>query len=391
MGIFSKQKDEKELMLVFDIGSSSVGGAVFEMQKSKIPKIILSIREPILFEKKIDTDRFLALTLKSLEVVASRICLSGVGRLSKIFCVLSSPWYASQTRTIKLEKNVPFLFTSKLADELIKKEINLFEEENLTKFSHTDNKVRMIEFKNMKTILNGYTTPDPLNKKINKLEIVIFISMSGEQILKKIEDTISRHFHSTEIKFSSFVMMSFAVARDMFVEQENFLLVDIGGEITDISIIKKDILGNSISYPLGRNFMIRNVADDLDCTLGEARALISLYKDGHAVKSIEKKLEKIINKLKMEWLKKFQESLVGISDDISVPSTIFITVDQDLTEFFSEIIKNEQFNQYTLTESKFRIIFLDAETLHGITAFKENIDRDAFLIIESIYINRFIC
>jgi len=243
----------------------------------------------------------------------------------------------------------------------------------------------------MKTILNGYTTPDPLNKKINKLEIVIFISMSGEQILKKIEDTISRHFHSTEIKFSSFVMMSFAVARDMFVEQENFLLVDIGGEITDISIIKKDILGNSISYPLGRNFMIRNVADDLDCTLGEARALISLYKDGHAVKSIEKKLEKIINKLKMEWLKKFQESLVGISDDISVPSTIFITVDQDLTEFFSEIIKNEQFNQYTLTESKFRIIFLDAETLHGITAFKENIDRDAFLIIESIYINRFIC
>ncbi|MFA5936645.1 MAG: hypothetical protein WC822_02065 [Candidatus Paceibacterota bacterium] len=391
MGIFSKEKDEKELMLVFDIGSSSVGGAVFEMQQSKIPKIILSIREPIVFEDKLNTDRFLFLTLKSLEIVASRICLKGIGRLSKIFCVLSSPWYASQTRTIKLEKNTPFLFTSKLADELIKKEINLFEEENLTKFSHTDNKVRMIEFKNMKTMLNGYTTPDPLNKKVKKLEIVIFISMSGEQILKKIEDTISRHFHSTEIKFSSFVMMSFAVARDMFVEQENFLLVDIGGEVTDISIIKKDMLGNSISYPLGRNFMIRNVAGDLDCTLDEARSLISLYKDGHAVKSIEKKLEKIINKLKMEWLKKFQESLVSISDDISVPSAIFITVDQDLTEFFSEIIKNEQFNQYTLTESKFKIIFLDTETLHGVTAFKENIDRDAFLIIESIYINRFIC
>jgi len=48
MGIFSKPKEEKELALVFDIGSSSVGGAVFEIQKFGIPKIILSIREPII-------------------------------------------------------------------------------------------------------------------------------------------------------------------------------------------------------------------------------------------------------------------------------------------------------------------------------------------------------
>lgn len=391
MGIFSKPKEEKELALVFDIGSSSIGGAVFEVQKLGIPKIILSIREPIILEDKIDTERFLFLTIKSLEIVVSRICMMGIEKPSKIFCVLSSPWYASQTRTIKLEKNTPFIFTSKLADDLIKKEISLFEEEHLTKFSHVDNKVRPIEFKNMKTMLNGYATPDPFNKKVKKLEMVVFVSMSGEQILKRIEETVFRHFHSAEIKFSSFVMASFAVARDMFVHQENFLLVDIGGEVTDIAMIKKDILGDSISYPLGRNFMIRRVADILSCSLSEAKSLISLYKDGHAVESIEKKLGPIINKLETEWLKGFQESLVNLSDDISVPATIFITIDQDLADFFSKIIKTEQFSQYTLTESEFRIIFLGAQTLHGITAFKDNINRDPFLIIESIYINRFIC
>jgi hypothetical protein len=391
MGIFSKSKSKKELALVFDIGSSSVGGAVFEIEKSGIPRIIFSISEPIIFEDKIDIDRFLVLTLKSLDIVAGKIGMAGFGKPAKVFCVLSSPWYASQTRIISLEKNIPFLFTSKLADSLIQKEISLFEEENSAKFSHTDNKIRPIEFKNMKTMLNGYATSNPFNKKAKKLEMVIFISMSGDKILKKMEETISRHFHTGNIKFSSFAMASFAVARDIFAHQDNFLLIDIAGEMTDISVIKKDVLVNSISYPLGRNFMIRRVAESLNCSLSEAKSFISLYKDGHAAESVEGKLKPIIDKLKIEWLNGFQESLANLSEDVSIPATIFITIDQDLADFFGGIIKNEQFNQYTLTESEFKIIFLNAETLHGIAAFKDNVNRDPFIIIESIYLNRFIC
>ena len=168
-------------------------------------------------------------------------------------------------------------------------------------------------------------------------------------------------------------------------------MVDIGGEVTDISMIKKDVLNDSISYPLGCNFMIRKVADSLGCTLSEAKSLILLFKDKHAVASTEKKLEPIINKLKTEWLSEFQKSLVNLSDDISIPATIFITVEQNLADFFSEIIKKEQLTQYTLTESEFRVIFLGTQTLHSIAAFKDETNRDPFLIIESVYINRFIC
>lgn len=404
MRIFSKFKEEKELVLVFDIGSSSVGGALFEIQKSKIPKIILSIREPIIFENKIDTNKFLFLTIKSLETIASRICLKSVHKPSKIFCVLSSPFYASATRIIKLEKNISFLFTPQLADDLIKKEINLFKEEYLKKFSDVDNKIRLIELKNIKIMLNGYETSNPLDKKAKTLEMIIFISMSGEFILKEIEKTIFKHFHSKNINFSSFIMASFSVARDIFAHQDNFILVDISGEMTDVSIIKKNILTNSISYPLGRNFFIRNIANSLNYTLSEAKSIFSLYKDEHASETALKRLEPIMSKLKKEWLDAFQKSLINISDDFSVPSNIFITVDSDLFNFFSKIIKNEQFSQYNLTESEFKIIFLDSKALHNFVSFKpissvsnsfdkdeSNIDYDLFLAIESIYINRFIC
>lgn len=390
MGIFSDNKKKDELILVFNIGSSSVGGAFFFAPSSGIPKIIFSVREPVVIEEKVEIERFLSLTLKSLEVVADKIYRAGLGAPSKIFCVLSSPWYVSETRIISLEKNMPFLFTEKLADSLIQKEISRFGEEHMEKYANTGHSVRIIELKNIKIMLNGYETGKPLNQRTKELEMTVFISMSGEQVLRKIEETIGRHFRSAPIKFSSFVMASFAVVRDIYAEQENFLLVDIGGEVTDISMIKKNVIRESISFPLGRNFLTRGAAAILSCSLDEANSMISLFKDGHAEASLARKLTPVMDQLRTEWLKKFQESLANLSHDISIPSTIYIVIDKDLADFFSDTIKNEQFNQYALSELKFKVIFLSAAILHGVAIFEEPVIREPFLIIDSIYINRFL-
>src|SRR3989338_8887929 len=167
----ASSKEKEELVLVFDVGSSSVGGAFFVMKKSGIPKLIFSLREPIAFEEKINIDRFLLLTIKSLEIVASKICLKGIGAPSKVFCVLSSPWHVSQTRTVNLEKNIPFIFTPELASSLIDKEIKLFEDEHLAKYENGAGGIRSIELKNMKVMLNGYEAPNPVNQKAKMLSM----------------------------------------------------------------------------------------------------------------------------------------------------------------------------------------------------------------------------
>lgn len=390
MGIFSRNKGKGKLALVFDVGSSSVGGALFWTQQSGVPQIIFSVREPIALENNIEADRFLLLTMKSLEIVASRIHKAAAPVPEMIFCVLSSPWHVSQTRIIRLEKNTPFTFSSKFAFDLIKKETSLFEEEYLVKYPDNKNPVRSIEFKNIKTMLNGYETSKPLNQKTKELEMTLFISISPEQVLKNIEKVITRYFRVKEIKFSSFVMASFAVVRDIYINQDSFFLIDIGGEVTDISMIKKNILRESISFPLGLNFMIRKIASTSNSSLGEAKSLISLLKDGHAGESVVKDVGPVMEKLKKDWLLNFQESLSNLSNDISIPATIYLTVDKEMAEFFSEIIKNEQFNQYTLTESKFEVIFLSSEVFHSLAVFKDDVICDSGLIIDSIYINRFL-
>ncbi len=385
----SSSNERDTLAVVFDIGSSSVSGALFWMRKSGVPKIVFSVREVIAPQNKISVEDFLSQTVKALHTVAGAIAQSGAGAPEKIFCVLSSPWYVSQNRLVRMEKTIPFVFTSKLADSLIAQEIKLFEEEHLAKYVESGNKVRAIELKNIKTMLNGYEVADPLNQKAKSLEMVFFVSMSGEDILSRVEEVAMKHFHKRQVKFCSFLMASFTVVRDMYLHQEDFLLVDIGGEVTDISMVKKNMLRESVSYPMGRNFIVRNIAEFLNINFDEAKSIFSLYKDGHAEQKVKEEIEPVISSSKSEWLKKFQASLANLSNDISVPATIFITIEKEFADFFSDIIKTEQFNQYTLTESKFQVIFLNTERLHGIAIFEEDAIRDTFLIINAIYINRF--
>lgn len=390
MRIFGGNKNKEKSVLVFYIGSSFVGAVLFRAGRSGIPKIIMSLREPITLQKTLDVEKFLSSTLKSLEILVNRVHAASLGAPDDIFCVLSSLWYVSQTRIIKLEKNTPFLFTEKLAMDLIQKEKDLFEEDHSEKYSHSGMKARLIELKNIKTMINGYETKDPLNQKGKDLEMTVFISMCGEQILGEIEKVVGKHFNFKEMKFSSFGFASFSVVRDIYAHSDDFLLIDIGGEVTDISMVKKNVLRESVSFPLGLNFMIRRVASVLKVSLGEAKSLISLFKDGHAEESVEKKLSPIIDKSKTEWLTKFQESLSNISNDISIPATIYLIVEKEMADFFSDIIKNEQFNQYTLTESKFKIIFLGAEVFHGMAVFEGDVLPDPLMIINCIFANRFL-
>ncbi|MFM7088717.1 MAG: hypothetical protein ACKOW9_04275 [Candidatus Paceibacterota bacterium] len=391
MKLFStSKKAEETLVLVFDVGSASVGGALFLKNNTGAPKIMYALRETIRLEPNLDQHAFVSNTMKTLREVAGRICISGFSKPDEVHCVLSSPWFDSQTRVIQLEKNTPFVFTQKLADGLIEKETKLFQEEHARQYGDDMYKVRSIELKTMSTILNGYKTADPYNQKAKSLEMSLYVSMSQEVFLKEIEQSILRHFNVPEIKFASFTMASFAVARDMFVNQENFLLVNIGGEVTDISIVKKEVIRESISFPIGENFIVRKIAAGMQTTLAEANSFLSIYREYHMSDSLFRKMDPIMTQIRNEWLHNFQESLRNLTNDISIPATIFITVNKDLADFFAHTIKTEQLNQYTLTESKFRILFLNLESLHGIATVADNAVRDPFLIIESIYINQFL-
>lgn len=379
-----------DLMLVIDLRSSSVGGSLFRVDKNDVPEVLFSVREPILQNAVFDMERFLPATLKSLDFILNKVFKSGFGAPVKVFCVLSSPWYVSETRIVNFKKEKPFIFTIDIADELLKKEVELFKAEHLAKYVEAKEEIRIIELRSIKTMLNGYETREPIDQKVEEVEMTLFLSMSPEQVLQKIEASVAKYFHFESIKFSSFTMASFAVIKNMFADKSDFLLIDVGGEVTDISMVKKNVLRESVSFPIGRNFIPRGLSQNLNISNIEAESYLSMARDGHLSKELEIKISPALNNLKMEWLKHFQESLANLSKDISVPYMIYLSAEKEFMNFFGEIISSEQFNQYTLTESKFKITFLDMELLHGVVESKHEAERDPYMSIDASYINHFL-
>ena len=365
MGIFSKEKEESKVVLILDIGSSSIGGALVETGDGTY-KTIFSTNEQLVIEENINIDRLFSLTIKSLDIILGRIFNQHLPAPSRIICVLPSLWHVLEIRRIGISKNTPFLFTPKLADELLRKEATLFQEEHSNDYGDLlKDGMEPMELKTMKTVLNGYHTDSPFGKRAKELEMSVFISFAPRDVLEKLRNTIHKYFHNMELKFSSSILISFTGTRDMS-PQSDFLLVEAGGEITDVSIIKRGELCGSVSFPLGCNFIIRKIAEQMNSSVALASSLFSLHQSGHMENNSLRKVGLIMNSARAEWIKSFEKAISGILDDVSVPSFIFLLTEPEFADFIVTAIRMEQANQHDWAEKIFQPTILHREIIRAL-------------------------
>ncbi len=389
MGIFSSSKNE-ELVAIFDIGSASVSGALVRMPAdSKIsskPTIVYTTTVELELSDDLSFDKFLNVMQESVATVARLLKDIKLGAPKKAFCFMASPWYASQIRVMKLSKNAPFLFTEKLSTELINKEITSFEAVDLKKFGDPGN-LKLLETKNIEIKLNGYQTETPFGKKAREIELTAFFSVSPKIVIERVEHAIEKSFTLPAINFLSFLFSSFVVSRNLFAHDHNFLLLDIGGEVTDVSIIKNTNLVESVSFPPGKNFILRRIATQLGKTPAEIRSLIALFLGGGMEEAAKAALQPIFTQAKKDWLSAFQQALFSISDELSVPEQVFVTVDEDIASWFVEVIQAEEFSQHVLSEKKFNVILIGPAVLHDFCTSGDRVVRNPFIMLESIFIH----
>ena len=124
--IFSSQKKERTVA-IFDIGSGSVGGAIVKIPTSGkgSPLILKSVRTDIKShkDKELNFNNFMNDMLFALSSSADSLYHLKGGAPDEIFCFVASPWYLSETRVIKMNREKPFIFSKHLASELIQRNI----------------------------------------------------------------------------------------------------------------------------------------------------------------------------------------------------------------------------------------------------------------------------
>lgn len=388
MGFLFGNKKEK-MIAIFDIGSSSVSGAMVQvpLEKKDIPIILKSVSHEIKFNEDFNFINFINDMTVTLNESANALYDKKIGAPDEIYCVLASPWYLSETRDIKYSQNKSFTFTKHLGNDLIQKEILDLEEIYKNKYNTKESSPEVIEQHTMSVLLNGYALEEPLGKHCHSLEMNMVISVAPQLCLNKIRETLSKTFHHRKVNFSSFTLMSYLAVRDKYIDQDSYLLLDIRGEITDVGIVTKGVLKAVLSFPFGKKTFFKYMCTKMEIELRDAKELFRLYSSDNLSEEYKKKVVPLFQSIQKSWSEAFQQCISTLPRTLILPGIIFLTADSDIKSWFAEALRNEEYIQSTTLDHKTTVVTLDGPNFLNMCDIKDGA-CDPFLMIESIAIMR---
>ncbi len=389
MGFLFKPQKKDRLVAIFDIGSGSVGGAIVSMPSDKdgSPTILKSHRTEISFRHNLDFNIFLQDMLSALKHTANFLYKQGVGAPDEIVCVLASPWFISETRVIKMSRESTFIFTKKIADELLNKEIAALNDLYEGKYKSANSTPEVIEHQIMNVALNGYNVSDPIGKKSKSVEMNMVISLSPKICLNDIRVTIEETFHATPISFATFPLASYMAVREKYVNTDSYLLLDISGEVTDVSIVSKGVLKASFSFPFGKKAFYKYICTKFEVELRDAKEMTSLYLSNNLTEERRQKLLPLFKSIENSWSESFRGCIARLPHAIALPGTIFLTADADIRKWFVDVIHDEEYIKSMVVERECTVITLEGPEFLNMCSVKAG-TCDPFLMIEAISVMR---
>jgi hypothetical protein len=241
----------------------------------------------------------------------------------------------------------------------------------------------LIEQHTMAVYLNGYMINQPLGMKCKTLEMNMIISLAPKVCLNRIRDIFSNIYHHTDVSFSSFTVDSYLAMRDKYLSEDSYLLIDISGEITDVGIVTKDVLKSVLSFPFGKKTFFRYICTQMGIELRDAEELFKLYNKGKISDELKNKIEPLLKSVSNSWGEAFRQCIITLPRTLILPGKIFLTADNDIINWFSNVLENEEHIQSMVSDHKCNVTNLSGSEFTNMCNIKEG-PCDPFLMIESI-------
>lgn len=387
--MFSFFSRKPDLEAVFDIGSSSVRGGLVHKEEGKAPHIVFTVREQIPFPTSLSPKRFFKAMTDALDLVNAAMVKAAAGRrVRRVAFAFSSPWSATQTKVATIERPEPFVLTKAMADEVIAEAEKAFEAETLnTTPDGVADKLATMERRVIQVSLNGYPVADPYGKKARRVDISFFTSIAPKAVIDKVFETSMKAYHPKGTNAYSFPLVAFSLLRDMYHDVDDFVFLDVGGELTDVSIVKNGLIVESASFPLGANFLMRSVSKAFATSPEQSESLLRLHFEEHGDANLAEKLAPVLAGASKEWTSELHGLLSKLSDTMSLPQRLFLIVGGDLVRFFVESVKDEKVAQLGLEDVPFSVTLLNPDKLKDHVSFASDAKKDPLIAMIAAFLH----
>lgn len=349
MALFGRSR-QSDISIVFDIGSSSVGGAVVEYDENELPVLLFSSRRAIAFKKDFDFEHFFSSMVESFEAVTMDVLTSltdavedisetikssrrrtiGSRRIEDVYCVFGSPWYQAQILTFEDTFKQSKLVTESTVIEIAKKA----GEQLRAQFEDPQN-VSLLENSILDYTLNGYRVAHEQSMRARSVGVNVYTSCISKDSIAAVKLPLRRGFGVRKVSSFSFLMTFFSVLRELHPHKGNFVTVDIRGEVTEIGVVKDDALVKVEVFPFGRYTLARAIAAELDIEVYEAHSRLAMYTKGGLEENEYEQIEKILDTKRKAFIKQLHASLEHV---LAVPKTFFLISDKEIESYFKETL-----------------------------------------------------
>lgn len=386
--LFGREKKRAEVALVFDIGSGSVAGSVvhFPGSSSQSPRVIYTKRLPWHTGKNPSFDELLRAMKYTLGNVARHIqerdfplTMGG-----NIYVTLSAPWFAHDIRRAELSRNSLFTVTQNILDGMFAKEMKAFCAEGEQVYGED---FEVIEKSILDVSLHGYSTDKPLGKKTKHINISMYVSVAPRDVVEMVEDTIGRVFHR-EAAFQSSALVTYIVSRDYFAREKDYVCIDIGGELTDILVVRDNQMSEAVSFPLGIQFFMQSIADTLGTSVHEAHSLLMLRDKGALHDTHKKSLTSAVNKAFKVYDSHLEGALRQFAKDYKLPQKIYLAGFGPFENGVEKVLGTEHLGHYSMLGVPFETKLIHQTDIHTYLRYQSGVVRDLFIALSALYRNR---
>ncbi len=383
--LFSRNNKASEIALLFDIGSDSIAGSVvhFSGISGVAPRIIHTKR----LHWKNDTQSSYDDLLRSMKYTLGNIARDiqdrdfPLGANTGIYVTLSAPWFAHDIRRAELSRGTVFTINQKTLEGIKQREMSAFYKESAEIYGED---FKLIEETIIDISVNGYTTANPIGQKTKHIDLSIYVSVSPKEVLSVIEDTLGRVFHHN-IEFQTSTLVTYVVSRDFFAKEKDYIFIDIGGELTDILVVRNNTIFQTLSFPLGIQFFNNSIAKSLGSSPHEAHSILTLASKNALQKDYKEKVLNAKQKAYKAYEKHLEESLRQLAKKYKLPQEMYISGYSFFEEDLKKLLEQEHVGQYSMLEIPFEVEILNGPKFYSRLVYQPEVKRDLFIALSALY------
>ena len=147
------------------------------------------------------------------------------------------------------------------------------------------------------------------------------------------------------------------------------MILDVGSEITDISLIKNNVLNFGVSFAEGTHDIVRKISQTLNTNFSDASSKAHARFLGILNTSLSTQIDDCLKPLEDGWQKSVANSLAKAPKNEIIPKTVVLICEESaISPWYNKSIATDTFTQYLKTDGKFRIISPNTDAL------KNNLD-----------------